>query len=430
MSAPCLPVHAAHRAGATVVVVLCFMVLFGASPVAAGEGAPLTLDEAVHLAEQQAPIIDAREAAVTAAEDAARAAGQLPDPVLVGGIDNLPVNSGEAFSLTDDFMTMRKIGLMQEFPRREKRRLRSARAAAGMARERALLVAKRLDVKQATAQAWIARMTAERRLELLRALQPRTEASIAATTAMLRAGRATAADGVAAHAQKALLDDRISEATRELEDAQAELSRWLPDAAARPLAAAPDWSEPVDDPDALPAMAAHHRELLVYAADEDVAQADVALARAEKRPDWSLEVDYAQRGPRYSNMISFDVRVPLPLFAHDRQDAQIAAREATAMQVAAERDDALRMHTLQLRKTVSAWRNASERVRRYQRELLPLADDRADAALASYRGGSGDIQAVLAAFDNVVEQRIAYTTLLGTQGNAWAALHFAFPKEH
>src|SRR5262249_51945395 len=143
-----------------------------------------------------------------------------------------------------------------------------------------------------------------------------------------------------------------------------------------------------------------------------------------------VEFDFAQRGPQYSNMVSLEVRVPLPLFASRRQDPQIASKLAAAQQVEAERADALRMHTADLRKLIATWRSAVERSRRYERELLPLADDRAEAALAAYRGGRGELQPTLSAFDNAVDQRVAYTELLNTLGQSWASLHYAFPREH
>jgi len=203
----------------------------------------------------------------------------------------------------------------------------------------------------------------------------------------------------------------------------------LPEDAQRPLGEAPDWFELGVDPDSLIANAAHHREMLTYAAAEQVATTDVALARAEKRPDWSIEVDYTQRGPRYSNMISLEFRLPLPIFPGGRQDATIASRQAALTQLEAEREDARRMHTAQLRKTVATWRSAVERVHRYERELLPLANDRAEAVLAAYRGGRSDLQATLTAFDQAIDQRIAYTELQQALGEAWATLHFAFSKE-
>ena len=390
---------------------------------------PLSLTEAVKLADTQSAAIAARQAAAESAQDAIEPAGALPDPQLVAGIENLPVTTSDALSLNRDFMTMRKVGVMQEFPRGEKRHLRAERARAAAAREQAMLISEQLSVRESVARAWIARATAERRLQLLHELEPRARAQVAVAPAARGAGRVSAADAVAAKSAEAMLADRISQAEREVEDARAEFARWLPDEAERSLGDAPDWSELGVDPDLLVANATHHRELLAYDAAEQVATTEVSLARAEKRPDWSVEFDYAQRGPAYSKMISLELRIGLPIFAAHRQDPIVASKQAALAQIEAEREDARRMRTALLRKAVATWRSACDRVQRYERELLPLANDRADAALAAYRGGRGDLQASLTAFDQVIDQRIAYTELQGELGQSWAALHFAFPRE-
>jgi outer membrane protein TolC len=390
---------------------------------------PLTLEASVRLAEQQAPSLEARQAAVQSASDAIGPAGQLPDPELVAGIDNLPVSTDDAFSLTRDFMTMRKVGVMQTFTRREKRDARTRRAEAAAEREQALQTNERLSVGEATAKAWIARWSAEKRLALLMTLRPRAEAQVAAATAALSSGRSSAADGIAARSVEVMLEDRISQARREAEDARADFARWIPDGTERPLGAPPVWSEIGINADAILSHVGRHRELLTYDAMEHAAAAEVDLARAEKKPDWTAEFDFAQRGPQYSKMISLEVRVPLPLFASRRQDPMIASKLAAAAQIEAERADAVRMHRADLRKRLSAWRSALERADRYEHELLPLADDRAEAALGAYRGGHGDLQSVLSAFDNAIDQRIAYTELLETLGQSWASLRFAFPRE-
>ncbi|HSC09433.1 MAG TPA: TolC family protein [Rhodanobacteraceae bacterium] len=396
---------------------------------AADSGAPLALFEAVRLADAQSPAIAARRAAMESATDAITPAGALPDPQLIAGVDNLPVSGDDAFSLTRDFMTMRKIGVMQEVTGGEKRRLRAARAQAAAAREAALLTSEELSVRESVARAWIACATAEQKVRLLHELEPRAQTEVAAAAAALSSGRGSAADGIAAKTAQAMLADRISQAEREAEDARSEFVRWLPEAGERPLGDAPDWGVLGRDPDSLVADAAHHRQLLAYDAAEQMANSEVALARAEKHPDWSVEFDYAQRGPHYSNMISLEFRVGLPLFAGSRQDPAIASKQAAVAQLAAEREDARRMHTAELRKTVAAWRSARERVARYESELVPLADARAEATLAAFRGGRSDLQASLAAFDQVVETRIAMAELRGSLGQAWAALHFAFPQE-
>lgn len=408
---------------------ILFLVLVPLASAAQDETRPLSLGQAVRLALDASPAIAAREAAVVFAEQAIAPAGALPDPQLVAGIDNLPVTSGDAFNVTRDFMTMRKIGVMQDFPQREKRRSRTERASAMAERERALLATERLSVQESVARAWIVRASAEQRLRLLRALEPRTEAQAAAAIAALAGGRGTTADGIAAKAARAALDDRIAQAEREVEEARADFARWLPDAAERPLGEAADWSDIGIDAHTLLAHAEHHRELLAYDAAERAANADIAMARAERRPDWSVELDYAQRGPHYSNMISLEFRIGLPIFPGQRQDAAIASKQAAVEQLEAEREDALRMHAATLRKALATWRSARERSRRYEQELIPLADDRSEAALASYRGGRGDLQASLAALDEAIEVRIAYTELQASYGEAWAALHFAFPQE-
>ena len=88
---------------------------------------PLTLDRALELARARSQAVVAQDSAAAAARELAVAAGQLPDPTLTVGINNLPVTGPDRFSLTDDFMTMRSIGVMQEFTREGKRKARSAR---------------------------------------------------------------------------------------------------------------------------------------------------------------------------------------------------------------------------------------------------------------------------------------------------------------
>ena len=418
--------HALRGLFLVAVLILAGERAFAAEP---QDGKPLALFDAVRQADKDSPAISARRYAAESAEQAIGPAGALPDPQLVAGVDNLPVSGNDAFGLTRDFMTMRKIGVMQEVTRGEKRELRSERARAAATREQALLTNARLSVHESVARAWIACASAEQKLTLLHELEPRAEAQIAAAAAAMSVGRGTAADALAARSAQALLADRIRQGEREAEDARSDLTRWLPDAGARPLGATPDWSTLAIDADTLLANAAHHRELLAYDAAEQMANTEVALARAEKRPDWSVELDYAQRGPHFSNMVSLEFRVGLPLFAGSRQDPSIASKQAAVDQIQAEREDARRMHAAELRKTLAAWRSAVDRVARYESELLPLAEDRAEATLAGYRGGRGDLQTALSALDQVIEQRIAYAELKGALGQAWAALYFAFPTE-
>lgn len=118
---------------------------------------PLTLADALTTAVARSQQVAAQDALATAARQQAVSAAQLPDPVLKLGVDNLPVNGADRFSLTRDFMTMRRIGVMQEIPRAEKRQLRGERferEAQRVQAERQMTVA---AVRRDTATAWLDR---------------------------------------------------------------------------------------------------------------------------------------------------------------------------------------------------------------------------------------------------------------------------------
>ena len=92
-----------------------------ALPLVAYAQAPLSIEKAQALAIQRSTLLVAHEAASKVARDMGVAVGQLPDPILKLGINNLPIDGADRFNLTRDFMTMRSVGVMQEFTREDKR---------------------------------------------------------------------------------------------------------------------------------------------------------------------------------------------------------------------------------------------------------------------------------------------------------------------
>src|SRR3569833_759376 len=125
--------------------------------------------------------------------------------------------------------------------------------------------------------------------------------------------------------------------------------------------------------------------MAVLTSKEEVAAADVRVAQASYKTDWSVALMYSQRGLTYSNMISVNVSVPLQWDQANRQDREVEAKLAKLEQARAERDDMLRAHAAELRAMIAEWDNDRERSTRYQRELLPLASERTQATLGAYR---------------------------------------------
>lgn len=390
----------------------------------AQQPALLAFDEALQRGIAESPGLVAQRRAAEAAAAVVGPARQLPDPKLAIGIDNLPVDGPDRFSVSRDFMTMRKIGLMQDFPRAEKRQLRAAKAQADADKENAMLIASSVSTRRDVALAWLDAYFAQEQLEILAELVPQSEALRDIARAQLAGGKGTSADPIAAQAAVIALKDRTTEAERNLRRARAALARWIGADATRPLAAPPDLHALAHPPEKLLAGIEHHPELAIYAPLEAAARADAALAHAAKKPDWSVEAAYAQRGSAFSNMASVTVRIDLPLWPEKRQDPLILAREKLVDQVRASREDARRMHEAEVHAEIAGWESAKERVARIEAELIPLAKERTAASLAAYSGGRGDLNSVLLARSNEVETRITLNRERAELGRAWASLNF------
>jgi outer membrane protein TolC len=413
-------------AGRTARLLLAFSLI--PHPAAHAADAALTLAEAQRIAAQNSPLLAAQRSAVTAAEETAAAARELPDPKLRLGIDNLPLDGEDRYSLTRDFMTMRRIGVMQDFVRGSKRELKGRRAEHEYARERATLGSAQAALRRDVAATWVERYFSGRMAAVVGEQIAETELQLSALQAGQRAGRTQPPELLAVQASRQSLIDRRADYEKQSARAAAMLARWLGPAAARPPAAPPGPFAPAVRHD----LADHvrsHPHLQSLDSQIAVADSDTALARAAAQPDWSMELAYAQRGPRFSNMLSFQVSIDLPLFQASRQDRGIAAKMAQAEQARALREDTLRQHLAEAEAAWIEWSAATGRLKRFDESLLPLARERVQLALAAYRGGQGTLAAVLEARRAELDLRLQQLQLAAEQGRAYAQLLYFLPQE-
>ena len=390
---------------------------------------PLSLSEALKLAHARSPQLAAQSAAISAAESLIVSAGQRPDPQLAIGVENLPINGPDAFSIGRDFMTMRKIGISQQFTRTDKLQARQAKAVAERQREQAKLVSTETDLRREVALAWLDRYFIEQRLRVLHDLERETALLADATRAALAGGKGSPADPIVARTARVQVQDRIQEVDRDLKGAQASLARYLGDAqAARLLDTPPSFYALPHTANEFLQVLEHHPQLLTYEPMEAMARADIAEAQAAKKPDWSLELAYAQRGSSFSNMVTIQARIDLPIFSEKRQDPLIAARYKALEQVRAEREEARRMHEADIKRLLADWETARARLNRYSEELVPLSREAVAAALAAYRSGRGTLTAALEARRTAVETRFADVQMQAELARAWANLNFLVPE--
>lgn len=397
--------------------------------------AALSLAEAQRLAVARSRQLVGQDAAATASHDLAVAARQLPDPVLKVGVDNLPVTGAERYSLGDDFMTMRRVGVMQELTRSDKRRLRAERferEADKAAAEKDMLTA---EIERSTASAWLERYYAEAMVAVLAEQRAQATLGIDAAEGAYRGGRGPQADVLAARAALGMIDDRASELDRKLLNATVRLERWIGGAARQPLSGKPDIDQlrfdlAAFDNASLSAHLAHHPEIAVLGKQEQIAQTEAALAKANEKADWTVEVNYLRRGSGFSDMVSVGVSVPLQWDRENRQDRELAAKLAAVEQAKDERDEMLREHVADTRALINEWQNDRERRQRYERELIPLAVERSAAVLAAYRGGKAGISDVLAARRDEIDLRLQALELEAAAAQLWEQLNFLYPSTH
>ncbi len=117
--------------------------------------APLSLDQAIELAVQRSQMTRSAHAGALSAAEMARAAGQQADPMLNIGIDNLPVTGSNKFSTGAEDMTMKRIGIVQEWVSAEKRSAREAAAQATAGRESVMEKVAAAEARMQTAMAYV-----------------------------------------------------------------------------------------------------------------------------------------------------------------------------------------------------------------------------------------------------------------------------------
>lgn len=364
---------------------------------------PLSFDDAIKRALADAPGIRATALGVDAAHSAARSADALPDPKLALGLDNFPISGPPAGSFTRDEMTMARIGVQQDMPNLAKRHARLGRAQADITAAEVEALVRARDVRLGAALAWIDLAYAGRRLKAIDNLLGNLRPLLGTAPAGVASGASRPAEALESEQALAALEDRRSEIIADIGRARAELSRWTGDPSPEAVGELPSFAV---DPVALRTGLEQNPTLTAALARSGQADADVRLARAEKRPDWSWDVAYQRRDSRYGDMVSAGVTISLPLFASRRQDPMIAARAAEAGKARAEQEDARRGLAVELDTGLADHVMHHEQWMRANATLLPLAEQQVSLERASYAAGRAGLKDVLRAHVALADVRL------------------------
>lgn len=379
--------------------------------------APFGLEQALDLAAQRSQAARAARAGAAGAADVARAAGQLPDPMLSVGIENLPVTGPDRLRTTADSMTMKKVGISQEWVSSEKRVLRQAAAQAQVSREAVMAQVALADARLQTALAFLDAYYAGESFKLTTLTEHHVHEETEAAKARLSSSTGSSQEVLQMTAARGVAEDESADMQQLQAAALVALQRWVgvrPEALSAPALPALPGEQ---------AYVAAHPAVVQAQRDVEVAKAEASATAANRKPNWTWQASYGQR-TGFSDMVSFGVSIPLPVSPGERQDHETAAKLALVEKAEASLEEATRMAAAEYRSLASDAQRLAQRAERYRAGVVLPAQQRTQAALAGYRSNQVPLMTLFEARHAEVDTRRKHLNLQRDLAKVQAQLAF------
>lgn len=381
----------------------------------------LTLAEAERLAIERDAVLHQLAAESLAMRERSVAEGQLMDPKLRVGAVNVPVDS---FSLDDDEMTMLEVGVSQEFPAGQTRKLARRRMEQSAAATEAVAGDRRRTVQREVRRVWIELAYLARARELVASQADWVEQMRASARARYASGEGRQLELLQAGLDVAMLKEQQLDLDRDTAMRRAQLQRWLGDEdAAR---AGPFTLPARTEPEPLAVLEErllHHPAQVDFERRIDAAQSAAELAQQAKRPGWMLDVSYGFRdgsmgGESLTDMLSAMVSIDLPLFRANRQDREVAAARAELRGLHDMHEDHQREMRAMLAEAWNLVDRTGELERYYESELVPLAQQSIEAAFVAYRSNRAMVDEVILARRTALDTWLKHLRLSADRAQA------------
>jgi len=353
-------------------------------PAAWAVAAPLSLDQAVDLAVQRSQLTRSARAGALSAAEMARVAGQQPDPMLNVGIDNLPATGSSRLSTNAEDMTMKRIGIAQEWVSFEKRAAREAAAQAMVGRESVMEKVAAAEARMQTATAYVEAYYAGQALTLTTLNEKHAREDLEVGKGRSATASGNSGEVLALASAQGSAEDESAEVRQQQSAAAVTLQRWIG-------LAADELSEPrVAVVPTLDQYVASHPLVIARQRDIEVARQEVHVARLNRRPNWTYELSYGQRQGR-PDLVSVGVSIPLAVAPAERQDRETAAKQALVDKAEAELEELRRSAAGDYAALSSDAQRLQERIERFQAGVLTPLRQRTAVTLAAYRSNQASL---------------------------------------
>ena len=355
--------------------------------------APLSLQSAEAIALGKNPGLGAIKQKVVELRHQAVAIAQLPDPHLVFGAANLPLNS---FSMNQQQMSMLSVGLSQTFPSFGKLGLEGQQVGMEAQEAADTLRGQSAELVLLLRRAWLQALYAEDAVAAVRHQEQLQAESVRAALALYRSAQGSQADVLRAQLARDSLANDISRLQAEQASNLAQIAQILN--LREPPSIEKQWPNLPPPPTLAQAEARLSGQPLLRAAQAQtrVAQMGVRVAKTGYWPDVTVSIGYGQDfHPGSPNWLSAGVNLSLPIFPGDRQDQDVAAARAKALQAQYRYEDQHLALTRQARAAFARYAAFKAQLERTDRQLLPTARAAFSATLAAYSAGRAELSAVL-----------------------------------
>lgn len=374
---------------------------------------PLTLEQALSLAEATAPAIDAASAGIRAAEAGRTIAGYRPNPTIIAETENIG-GSGQYRGFRSAETTA---GLSVPIERGGKRSARIAVADANGHRAHIAAAIAVADLRLEVTLSYIAAMAAERRLTTAREQADIAREAVRSASVRVRAGRASPFEEQRADVLRINAEAAVERADRLVTVARDNLARRIGRAILEPLDTA--WFDEVEgygpnlrtEPIGTLALAA-------AAANVTTSSAQVRLARSQRVSD--VTVSASARRLEATNDVAavFGVSIPFPVFNRGSAavtQASAQREQAEALRRVAELDAAQALSVAEAEVA-----NAATTARAANGPALAAAREAARIARIGYREGKFGQLDLLDAERTLSETRSAAINALAAYRDAQA----------
>lgn len=373
------------------ILALALVLVANTTPVLAqstADARPLTLVEALRLAETVHPAVRSREAELAAADGLRREAAAL--------LFNNPALSLErtrrSVEPPDSSSNEWSAGIAQpiEIGGQQARRREAAEAALDALR--AEIEAARRQARAEAALRFHAVLAAQRLVQIEQRSADLFESTAQAVAKRRAAGEDTRLDANVALIEAERARNALALAREQLLEERGELATTLQ----LPPSALPDvvgdlslpaGTARTGDLDQFVASALALPRQRALAAREDAARARLGVERASRYPDVTVGLNVGREGPggARERLTTLSVSVPLPLF--QRNDAAIGQALTNLTQAEVERASAMRDAQADVRRLWSRLASQRDRVQRLQQGMLAASTDNQQLAAKSRQAG-------------------------------------------